>query len=111
MATKEDIKKAFDEIKAKYKDKKFKKYQNYSKNIQFIFLDLNTSFLVDIAEGKIKSIEEKTISEPDVIVTTDSNTFLDIFNKKIKPLRAFRTGKLKFEGATLIDLLRLQKVL
>jgi len=55
-------------------------------------------------------MEEKKVENPDILVTVDSNVFIDIINKKTNPMKAYTTGKLKAKGK-LTDLLKLQKLL
>jgi putative sterol carrier protein len=58
----------------------------------------------------VQSLKEESIPTPDIHVTIDSGILIDIMNKKINPMTAYQTGKLKAKG-NLTDLLKLQKLL
>ena len=52
MATKKEIEDALKIIKNKFDDPKLKtRFANYTKNIQFTFNDLNTTYLIKIRNG------------------------------------------------------------
>jgi len=111
MASKEDIENALNLIKDKFNDPKLKqRFSSFSKNMQFTFPDLNTSYVIKVENGEVKSIEEETLDEPDIHVTVESNVLIDILNKKTNPMKAYTTGKLKAKGK-LTDLLKLQKLM
>ncbi|HIH97588.1 MAG TPA: SCP2 sterol-binding domain-containing protein [Thermoplasmata archaeon] len=111
MATKEEVIKALEEVKAKFEDPTLKKkFGTFTKNMQFTFSDLGTSFAFEIVNGEVKSMEEKEIEKPDISATTDSETFLGIANKSISSMHAYTSGKIKVKGA-MTDLLKLQKIL
>jgi len=111
MAEKEEIMKALEQIKMKLDDPDLKKkFEGFSKMMQFSFPDINADFIMEIENGEIKAMEEKKVENPDILVTVDSNVFIDIINKKTNPMKAYTTGKLKAKGK-LTDLLKLQKLL
>ena len=98
-------------IKNKFDDPKLKpRFASFSKNMQFTFPDLNTSYLMRVNNGKVQSLAEENISEPDIYVKIESGILIDILNKRINPMKAYTTGKLKAKGK-LTDLLKLQKLL
>lgn len=111
MATKKDIEDALAIVKAKFDDPKLKpRFSSFSKNMQFTFPDLNTSYLMKVVNGEVESLEEESIPEPDIHVTIDSSILIDILHKKMNPMKAYTMGKLKAKGK-LTDLLKLQKLL
>ena len=108
---KEELRTALKKIQGKLDDPAFKEhFRDYTKTIQFTFPDLSHSVLVTVTQGHIDSIAEETTDNPDIHVTTDSTTLLNIFNKKTNPMTAYATGKLKAKGS-MTDLLKLQKIL
>ena len=111
MATKKEIEDALKIVKNKFDDPKLKtRFANYTKNIQFTFDDLNTTYLIKIRNGELESLKEESIDSPDIQVIIESRIMIDILNKKINPMKAYTTGKLKAKGK-LTDLLKLQKLL
>jgi putative sterol carrier protein len=78
--------------------------------MQFTFPDLKTTYLMKVDNGAVQSLKEESIPVPDIHVTIDSGIIIDIMNKKINPMTAYQTGKLKAKG-NLTDLLKLQKLL
>ena len=111
MATTEDIKNSLDGVRARLDDPKLKqRFAAFSKNLQFTFTDLDTSFVMRIENGEMKSLAEGSTESPDIHVTVESEVLMNILSKKINPMRAYTTGKLKVKG-TLTDLLKLQKLL
>jgi putative sterol carrier protein len=111
MTTKKDIEEAFNLVKQKFDDPKLKdRFSNFSKNMQFTFPDLNTTYLIRVENGIVESLKEESIDTPDINVTIDSDILINILHKKMNPMKAYTTGKLKAKGK-LTDLLKLQKLL
>ena len=111
MTTKKEIEKALDLVKQKFDDPKLKsRFVSFSKNMQFTFTDLNTAYLIKVANGEVESLKEESIDSPDIHVTIESGILIDILHKKINPMKAYTTGKFKAKGK-LTDLLKLQKLL
>ena len=111
MTSKKEIEDALKIVKNKFYDPKLKtRFANYTKNIQFTFNDLNTTYLIKIRNGDLESLKEESIDSPDIQVIIESRIMIDILNKKINPMKAYTTGKLKAKGK-LTDLLKLQKLL
>jgi len=111
MTTKKEIEDALNIVKLKFDDPNLKpRFVSFSKNMQFTFPDLNTTYLMKVDKGVVQSLKEESIPTPDIHVTIDSGILIDIMNKKINPMTAYQTGKLKAKG-NLTDLLKLQKLL
>lgn len=111
MTTKKEIEDALNIVKNKLDDPKLKpRFANFTKNMQFTFPDLNTSYLIKVINGEVESFIEEKIDTPDIHVTIESGILIDILNKKMNPMKAYTTGKLKAKGK-LTDLLKLQKLL
>ncbi len=111
MTTKKEIEDVLNLIKAKFDDPKLKpRFTSFSKNMQFAFTDLNTSYLMRVVNGEVQSLAEENIPEPDILVTIEAGVLINIINKKMNPMKAYSTGKLKAKGK-LTDLLKLQKLL
>jgi putative sterol carrier protein len=111
MGTKEEVKKGMERVAAKLEDPELKEeFKKFYKSVQFVYTDLNSSYVMELAGGEVKEIKEGTVDRPNIIVTIDSDTFLGIVNKEIDAISAFSQGKIKFKGA-MTDLLKLQKLL
>jgi len=111
MSTKKEIEQVLNLVKDKFNDPKLKpRFVGFSKNMQFTFPDLKTSYLLKVNNGEVQSLAEESMPTPDIHVTIESGIFIDILNKKTNPMTAYQTGKLKAKG-NLNDLLKLQKLL
>ncbi len=85
-------------------------FRGFAKTIQFIFPDLQRNFTLAIAEDGSAALAEQTLAQPDVTVTTSSDLLAGILDRKVNPVNAYITRKLKVSG-DMGDLLRLQKLL
>lgn len=85
-------------------------FQGFDKTIQFFFPDLQRTFVLSIAQDGSAQLDEKTLPQPDVTVTTRSDILAGILDRKVNPEVAFITRKLKASGK-MEDLLKLQKLL
>lgn len=111
MTSKEEVRRGLERVAAKLDDAELREYYTrFSKRIQFVYPDIELSFVMEISGGRVKELKEGNISRPDVVVRLDSDTFLAILNKEINALDAFSAGKVKYKGA-MTDLLRLQRLL
>ena len=111
ITSKKEIENALDLVKEKFDDPKLKpRFASFSKNMQFTFPDLNTSYLMRVINGEVRSLAEESIPEPDIHVKIESRILIDILHKKMNPMKAYTMGKLKAKGK-LTDLLKLQKLL
>jgi len=111
MATKEEVKKGLQRVAAKLEDPELKEdFKKFYKTVQFVYVDINVSYVLELAGGEVKELKEGTVQRPNVVVTIDSDTFLGILNGEIDAINAFSAGKIKYKGA-MTDLLKLQKLL
>ncbi len=85
-------------------------FQGFARTIQFFFPDLQRTFVLSIAHDGNAQLAEKTVPQPDITVTTSSETLAGVLDRKINPEVAFITRKLKVSGK-MEDLLKLQKML
>jgi len=85
-------------------------FQGFARTIQFIFTDLQRNFALNIAQDGSAALAEETDPQPDITVTTSSDTLAGILDRKVNPELAFITRKLKVSGK-MEDLLKLQKLL
>lgn len=85
-------------------------FQGFAKTIQFIFPDLKRDFTLTIAEDGSASLAEQIVPQPDMKVTTTSDTLAGILDRTVNPIQAYMTGKLKVSGK-MDEMLKLQKLL
>lgn len=85
-------------------------FRGFTKTMQFTFPDLRRDFTLSISEDGSATLAEKTVSQPDVKVVTNSNILAGILDRTVNPMQAYITRKLKITGQ-MEDLLRLQKLL
>ena len=85
-------------------------FRGFTKTMQFTFPDLERDFTLSIAKDGSATLAEQTVSQPDVKVTTNSDTLAGIVDHTVNPIQAYITRKLKVSGQ-MEDLLRLQKLL
>jgi putative sterol carrier protein len=84
-------------------------FKNFSKTLQFEFPDTRQFFLLTVVNGQA-TLEEKGIEKPDVKTTATTDVLAGIMDKKINPMTAYMTRKVKVQGAQ-EDLMKLQKLL
>ena len=111
MATKEEVLVGLNKVKSRLDDPATKeKFKDFTKKMQFIFTDLNTSYIMDVVNREARSLKEESIEKPDIMVTIKSDVLLGILDKKMNPVTSYMTGKIKVKGA-MGDLLKLQKIM
>ncbi len=85
-------------------------FHGFARTIQFIFTDLSRNFTLNIAEDGSATLAEQTVPQPDIKVTTTSDTLAAILDRNLNPVHAYVTRKIKATGK-MEDLLKLQKLL
>lgn len=111
MATKEEVLAGLKKVEGRFGDPALKeKFATFTKNMQFNFPDLETSFVIRVANGEVTALNEEAIEKPELTVTMNSDDFIGILNKSVNPVSLYMTGKLKVKGG-MTDLLKLQKLL
>ena len=106
-----DILPYLESIRARFEQPETREaFQGFARTIQFIFPDLQRNFVLSIAPDVSATLTEETLPQPDIKVTTSSDTLAGILDRKVNPELAFVTRKLKVSGK-MEDLLKLQKLL
>lgn len=96
-------------IQAKFDDPIVQeKMTGFSKTLQFVFPDINETYVLTIKDGKNAQLEKKSMDSPDMAITWASDVFTGIQDKTVNPTNAFMMGKLKVKGS-MEDLMKLQK--
>jgi putative sterol carrier protein len=84
-------------------------FQDFTKTLLFDFPDTKQSYVLTVVNGNA-TIEEKSIANPDIKVTSNTDVLAGIMDKKVNPITAYMTRKIKAQGAQ-EDLMRLQKLM
>ena len=104
------IKKVLGKLSEEENRKRFKKW---NKTIAFSFKEFDKTWTTTLTNGLPGDIEEGGIDKSkkyDILLITNSETWLGILNKEIKVMSAYSSGNLKIKGK-MVDLLKLKKVL
>ena len=92
-------------------DPKYKsRYANFNKTLQFIFTDDETAICHIVFEGGSATIVEVQAEDPELVITTTTETIISIIDGSLSPTRAFMGGKIKAKGP-MNDLLKLQALM
>jgi putative sterol carrier protein len=84
-------------------------FQDFTKTLLFDFPDTKQAYVLSVVNGNA-TIEEKSIANPDIKVTSNTDVLAGIMDKKINPITAYMMRKIKAQGAQ-EDLMRLQKLM
>jgi putative sterol carrier protein len=84
-------------------------FADFTKTLLFDFPDTKQSYLMSVVNGNA-TIEEKSIANPDIKVTSNTDVLAGIMDRKVNPITAYMTRKIKAQGAQ-EDLMRLQKLM
>ncbi len=106
-----DIVPYLERIRARFEEPETQSaFQGFARSIQFVFPDIQRNFVLSIAQVGNATLTEETLPQPDIKVTTSSDTLAGILDRTVNPELAFITRKLKVSGS-MEDLLKLQKLL
>lgn len=84
-------------------------FKNFTRTLLFEFPDTQQAYILTTANGDA-TLEEKTTENPDIKVTANTDVLAGIMDKKVNPITAYMTRKIKVQGAQ-EDLLKLQKLM
>lgn len=110
VATKEEVLQAMHKMASKTEDPKMRKhFEGFNKILLMTFKDMELDVSMVFQEGKA-SVTEGPPENPDLTVTTDSETILGILNGTVSATRAAMGGRIKTKGPVR-DLLKLQHLM
>lgn len=99
MASQEELIASLNTWVAKLDDPAYKdKFEGFEKTLQFNFTDQDFHILM-IFKDQACELMDGAVDSPDIVITTATDTILGITDRKIKPLMAFMSGKLKAKGS------------
>ncbi len=84
-------------------------FKDFTKTLLFEFPDTKQAFVMTIVNGNA-TLEEKTIEKPDIKTTANTDVLAGIMDKKVNPMTAYMTRRIKVQGAQ-EDLMKLQKLM
>ncbi len=85
-----------------------KEMEGIERKIQIEITDGGTYYTI-LKNKHVSALQDGTIANPDIIITSDSATFKGLINKEISPIKAFLVTKQLKIKASLEDKLRLRK--
>jgi putative sterol carrier protein len=104
------IKKVLNKLSEEDNRKRFKKW---NKTVAFSFKEFNKTWTTTLTNGLPGDLEVGEIDKSqkyDILMVTNSTTWIGILNKEISAMNALNKGDLKVKGK-MVDLLKLRKVL
>jgi len=110
VATKEEVLQAMHKMASKTEDPKTRKhFEGFDKTLLMSFEDIGLNVSMVFQNGQA-SVMEGSTENPDLIVTTDSETILGILNGTVSATRAAMGGRIKTKGPVR-DLMKLQRLM
>jgi putative sterol carrier protein len=110
MGLKEDLMAALGKWAAKLDDQNYKeRFRGFDKTMQFNFTDAPINLFM-VFKDETCTLKEGTVPNPDVLITTASETILGVTRGEISPTKAFMSGKLKAKG-NMKDMLKIQMLM
>jgi len=110
-ASKEEVMASLAKMTSKMDNPKYQsRFADFNKTLQFKFKDMEESNCHIVFQGGTASIQDGIAENPDLGITTTTDTIMGIMAGKISPTRAFMGGKIKAKGP-MNDLLKLQALM
>ena len=111
MATSQEILEALADYQGQCNEnKRLRKMQrDWSKLIHFVAEDTGDKFTMNVVKGEIISFESGTNGTPDIIVTTTSENFCDMFWGDLNPSQKYLQGEIRVK-ASQEDVVRLDAI-
>jgi putative sterol carrier protein len=86
-----------------------KMQRDWTRMLHFICSDTDTDFSMDVKAGEIVATGAGNPGVPDIIVTTDSETFCDMFWGDLNPMPRYLRGEIQVRGSQ-EDIMRLDAI-
>jgi putative sterol carrier protein len=105
-----DIRPYLERVRERFSDPKLQEsFKTFSKMLLFEFPDSQQAFVLSVISGQA-TLEERAVENPDVKVTANTDVLAGVMDRKVNPVTAYMTRKIKVQGAQ-EDLMKLQKLL
>ncbi len=111
MATYEEIDEALvDYTESCNTNERLRKMQrDWSRTLHFICSDTTDTFTMEVVSGEITGTPQGHVGVPDIVVTTDSETFCDMFWGDLNPVAKYLRGEIQVKGSQ-EDVMRLDAI-
>jgi putative sterol carrier protein len=111
MATSQEILEALADYQVQCNEnKRLRKMQrDWSKLLHFVAEDTKDTFTMNVVQGEIISCEPGTNGTPDIIVTTTSENFCDMFWGDLNPSQKYLAGEIRVK-ASQEDIMRIDAI-
>ena len=86
-----------------------KMQRDWSRTLHFICSDTGTVFSMLVDRGEILATPEGHQGTPDIVVTTDSENFCDMFWGDLNPVQKYLRGEITVKGSQ-EDIMRLDAI-
>lgn len=84
-------------------------FKDFTKTLLFEFPDTKQAFLLTVVNGNA-TLEETAATNADLKVIANTDVLAGVMDKKVNPMMAYMTRKIKAEGSQ-EDLMKLQKLM
>ena len=101
MATSQEILEALADYQTQCNEnKRLRKMQrDWSKLLHFVAEDTGDTFTMNVVKGEIVSFESGMNGTPDIIVTTNSENFCDMFWGDLNPSQKYLQGEIRVKAS------------
>ena len=86
-----------------------KMQRDWSRVLQFVCSDTADTFTMEVVRGEITAVTQGHSGTPDIVVTTDSETFCDMFWGDLNPVQKYLRGEITVAGSQ-EDVMRLDAI-
>ncbi len=83
--------------------------RDWTKLIQFHAKDTNQDFMMRVEAGEIKEYKAAKVDAADIVITSTSEIFCDMFWGDLNPAQKYLTGELQVKGSQ-EDVMRLDAI-
>ena len=66
--------------------------------MQLSLTDLKEDYVFSVSDGKLASVEKKSLPNANIVITVANSLMESIMDKSSNPMTAYMTGKLKIKG-------------
>lgn len=111
MAAEEEVLQALEEYKklSNGNARLRKMNRDWSKVVQFHAIDTNQDFVMKVVEGEILETKAGTAEIVDILISSTSEIFCDMFWGDLNPTQKYLSGELQVKG-TQEDIMRLDAI-
>jgi putative sterol carrier protein len=86
-----------------------KMQREWSRTIHFVCTDTGAAFSMHVDHGEILSTPEGHVGVPDIVVSTTSEMFCDMFWGDLNPVQSYLRGEIAVKGSQ-EDIMRLDAI-